>query len=118
ALDVSVENIPTLDGDTLVLVDTSGSMDATLSAHSTVARWEVGALFGVAFALRNSGKLVEFATGSRTVPVRTGQSVLTAMQAVKPGSVGHGTELHKALRASYDGQRRVVVFSDMQTMDS
>jgi hypothetical protein len=33
------------------------------------------------------------------------------------GEVGHGTQIAASLRATYEGHNRVVIVSDMQTMD-
>jgi hypothetical protein len=90
ALDLSVPNIPELDGRNLILVDTSSSMGAELSTHTRQVRdmrrkkfinpqtgqddfidvkvpscVNAAALFGIALGIRNPGKvdLWSFATG-------------------------------------------------------
>ena len=57
ALNLTLKNIPRLEGNTLVMVDASGSMTGPLSGRSQAARWELATLFGAALTLRNSGKL-------------------------------------------------------------
>ncbi len=52
-LDHTVANIPELDG-TLVVIDTSGSMQATVSRRSTMPRVEVAAVMAMATAKRAS----------------------------------------------------------------
>ncbi|RJL21131.1 TROVE domain-containing protein [Bailinhaonella thermotolerans] len=121
ALGHAVGNIPALGGRTLVLVDTSASMQAPLSGRSSVSRVEVGALFGVAFAARTRAcDLVGFANGVFTHHLRPAASVLKQTQAFteRIGEVGHGTDIPGAVRAAYAGHERVVIVSDMQTIGS
>ena len=112
--------IPALDGRTLVLVDTSGSMTATVSERSQVQNMEVGALFGVALAMRGlSVDLFGWATGVFPHNIVKGGSVLKQCDAfmAKAGSVGHGTDMVAAIRGTYRQgvHTRVVVVTDMQT---
>lgn len=121
ALGHACANIPALDGRTLVLVDTSGSMTSTVSDRSQVQYMEVGALFGVALAMRGlSVDMVGFATGVFPHNVIKGGSVLKQCEAFmsKAGSVGHGTDIAGAIRSTYRQgvHTRVVVVTDMQTM--
>jgi TROVE domain len=117
ALTAATANVPRLPGRTLVLVDTSGSMQSPVSAHSQVRHVDVGALFGVALAHRGSDvDLVGFASGHFRHRVRPSGSVLKEVEAfcARIGEVGHGTETAAALQATYRGHDRVVVVSDMQ----
>lgn len=117
ALTASVANIPALPGRTLVLVDTSGSMGATVSGRSSVRHVDVAALFAVALAARGCAvDLVGFADGSFNHPLVKGGSVLRQAEAfcARVGEVGHGTQTVAALRKAYAGHDRVVLFSDMQ----
>lgn len=134
ALDASVGNLPQFRGKTLVLVDTSGSMQGRLSDRSSVSHAEVGALFGVALAKAgNQVDLHGFAGGnsygwnrssSGAVQFRhdlaEGGSILRGVTSftARLGEVGHGTEISKAYRQSYDGHDRVVLVSDMQSFGS
>jgi len=120
ALQLATRNIPALEGRTLVLIDTSGSMAAaTLSRRSAVRPVDAAALFG--FALAHRGAQVEvygFADGVFPHPVQRGGSVLKQVEEFgrRIGEVGYGTQIAEALRRTYRGHDRVVVFTDMQTM--
>lgn len=132
ALDASVGNLPKFPGRTLVLVDTSGSMGSVVSAKSSVTHAEVGALFGVALAKGGSDvDLHGFAGGyygwdSSLTRVQfkhdlpKGGSMLRGIESFtdRIGEVGHGTEITKAFKQSYDGHQRVVLVSDMQSFGS
>lgn len=119
ALSASCANIPDLPGRTLVLVDTSGSMQTHVSNKSQVSYADIGALIGTAIA-RKCGPdrvdLVGFANGTFQFPIKRGGSLLREIEGfcARNGSVGHGTETVAALKASYSGHDRVVIVSDMQ----
>lgn len=120
ALDLSVRNIPKVEGRTLILIDVSGSMTGTLSEKSTVARWEAGALFGVAQYLKSANAdIVAYATRSQAVPMTPGTSVLRGIEKVADvvhnGRLEHGTNTFQALEAHYAGHDRLFIFSDMQS---
>lgn len=118
ALRLSCSNVPALPGKTLVLVDTSGSMNAPVSERSKLMRHEAGALFGAMFATRGEDvTLVAYATDpavlGRPAP---GASPLTVVKRVLSANTnGWGTETAKALRQTYDGHDQVFVFTDEQS---
>lgn len=119
ALDYSTKNIPTLKGRTLVLVDTSASMEAQLSERAKVRYVEAAALFGVALA-RAAAKvdLYGFGTGTFRHELAYGGSVLRQTEQLvrRVGEAGHGTDIAGAIRQTFAGHDRVVVFTDMQTI--
>ncbi len=120
ALDLAVKNVPALSGRTLVLTDTSASMTRPVSGGSKVRHFEIAALFAAAVAKNaDAVDLVSFATGWEPIRFRKTQSVLRTIEKVEAriGKVGHGTHLGRALKSTFRGHDRVVVFSDMQTHD-
>lgn len=121
ALTLSVKNIPELPGRTLILADTSGSMGSYVSDKSKMTMVEAAGLFGAALAVRNPGSnFYGFANNVFELTVAKGSSVLKAARRFegKRGSVGHGTEIFQSLQTTYNGHDRVILLSDMQTMDS
>lgn len=109
-------NVPDLGGRTLVLVDTSGSMDTSVSVKSRVSRMAAGALFGTALAMKGQGDLVGFATDSFPFPLKKGAGLLSEVERLlrKANSVGRGTNMTDAVRRHYRGHDRVVIVTDMQ----
>lgn len=94
ALRLSTANIPMLPGRTLVVCDTSGSMERPVSAKSQIRHVDVAALFAVALAARGAKvDLVGFADGVFGQPLQSGGSVLKQTEAFcrRIGEVGHGT---------------------------
>jgi TROVE domain len=120
ALDAAVGNIPGLPGRTLILIDTSASMGQPLSRRSTMTIVQAAALFGLATGIRNRDRadLVGFADGQFRVQRSAYRlSVLKSVAAFtsRIGEVGHGTRIAEAVRATYRGHDRVMIFTDMQT---
>ena len=120
ALAASAAGVPALPGRTLVLVDTSGSMQGAVSQRSKVRHVDIGALIGVVVAARCGRRnvdLVGFADGHFSHVLPDGGSVLKGIEGftARVGEVGHGTRMIEAIKAAYRGHDRVVIVSDMQT---
>jgi hypothetical protein len=121
ALELSTQNIPTFDSNTLVLIDISGSMSSVVSNKSKMSRAGAAALFGAAVAAKSPGKvdLVMFADSSVKLTVKPGTSVLKIVQEIerKNGIIGYGTQTADALRKHFDPKKhkRVFIFTDGQS---
>jgi hypothetical protein len=121
-LDHTVANIPALDG-TLIVIDTSGSMQAPVSGRSKLQRVEVAAVMAMATAKRAADVDV-IIYGQTNAPVKglAGASVLAGVDKVvrSVGSVGHATFGHTAIARWYNPKRhrRAVIFTDDQQHDS
>jgi hypothetical protein len=121
-LELTLANIPPLDG-TLVVIDTSGSMQAAVSNRSKLQRVEVAAVMAMATAKRaRDVDVVIFGERNAQVKGLRGASVLAGVSKVvgAVGSVGHATYGHTAIAANFDQKRhrRVVMFTDDQQHDS
>lgn len=119
AVNLACRNVPVLPGRTLVLVDVSGSMRATVSDKSGLSRMEVGSLFGAMLASRaGNATLVAFGTQHESFGTPpAGSSVLRLAQDVQGAGarLGWGTNTEPALRATFDGHDQVFVFTDEQS---
>lgn len=120
ALGLSLKNIPTLGGRTLILVDTSGSMSGSnLSAKSKMTFEEAAGLFGIALALKGEADLWAWASDAYQFEFK-GTSVLKNLEKYQSENsrVGVGTDLERAIRKAYVPGKydRMVVISDMQVM--
>jgi hypothetical protein len=117
ALALSVSNIPALPGRTLVVVDTSYSMNAPFSKDGMLRRWDAAVLFGVALAQRCAGAdVVSYSDTSGLFPVRPGESLLRALDRWQAGGffLGGGTYTAAALSMHYARHDRVVLLTDEQ----
>jgi hypothetical protein len=122
ALDASLGNIPAPRGRTAVFVDLSGSMEDRLSDKSTARRVDAAALFAFAYARATGAEVFGFATGSGSIQIRPGVSVLaaTAELAGQTRSLfGTGTNTCSAIHAHFRPERhdRAIVFTDDQSRD-
>ena len=119
ALDLATKNIPAFKGRTLVLIDTSWSMQGAISVKSSVSAAEVAALVGSALA--KSGQDVDitlFATYSAPHVFPRGGSTLATTKSIlaRQGELGMSTNIGTALQ-SFNDHDRVIILSDMQTTD-
>ena len=120
ALTASLANVPTLDGRTLVLIDTSASMTGrAFSARGSMTPAKAAAVFGIVLAIRSGADVYGFADGVFKHEVPKGASALKEIRRFvsRTGEVGHGTQIAQSLRATWKGHDRVFLISDMQTMD-
>lgn len=120
ALNLSLRNVPAMAGRSLVLIDTSASMQSGLSARSKMSPGKAAAVFGVVLAARGGADVYGFADGVFRHDVPKGASVIREIDRFirRTGEVGHGTNIAQSIRATYAGHERVFVISDMQTMDA
>ncbi len=136
AMDLSINNVPTLDGNTLILVDTSASMTNDLPSKPKDPKYvsknpmpvlkmmDVGIILGCIVMGHNNGELWEFASTSSRVNFRPGTDVIERVVAARgdSGKNGHGTEiqsaLDKATRGRYKHFNRVIILTDMQGHDN
>jgi hypothetical protein len=116
ALDLSLQNMPSFSGKTLILTDTSGSMGGVMSGKSTMSRLEAAALFAVALALKGEEvDLFGFADYTFRHNITRGSSVLREMDAFtrRVGEAGYGTAISNAM-TQWDGHDRVVHYTYIQ----
>jgi 60 kDa SS-A/Ro ribonucleoprotein len=102
-------------GRTVLLVDTSGSMDAPLARRSEMLRMD--AACGLAVLLREVCEAVEvysFSDKLVRVPSRRGFALRDAIVSSQPHG---GTELGHALRSLREAYDRIIVITDEQSHD-
>lgn len=128
ALGHCLASIPQLPGRTLVLVDTSSSMNEAFSKDGTLMRWDAAVIFGVALAQRCAhAEVVSFSSaqmyyhdpaGAKTkpFPLAGGESLLRSIERWKSGGffLGGGTDTAGALRKHFKDHDRVVIVTDEQ----
>lgn len=131
ALNHSLSNVPPLTGRTLILVDTSTSMEGPFSKHSSLKRWDAAAVFGLALALRcDHADVVSYSakgygtswayhdtSHTKQFPLTAGESLLRAIDRWKVGGyfLGGGTDTAGAVRRHFAGHDRVVILTDEQS---
>ena len=116
----SVENMPQLDGETLIVLDVSGSMGQPISAKSSLSVAEVSAVYAAALCLSdNKVDYCKFGTNCR---FGNGYPVLYVFQFIEElcrnEGLGHGTNFDSVFHKLNKHYDRILLFSDMQMMDS
>ena len=116
ALDLSLANVPSLPGRTLILWDCSGSMfDRVGGERSKLSRAESAGVFCAALALRaEDATLVQYGTSYREIKVPKAGSLLRLASTVS--SMG-GTNTWGAAQATYRNHDRIIIVTDEQTSD-
>jgi hypothetical protein len=116
ALNLSLANVPSLPGRTLVLVDTSTSMFGRFSIRGGIGQMQQAALFGVALASRaEDATVVSFSNRTMEFPLVAGESMIRAWTRFDHEyKLGGGTRTAQALRTHYHGHDRVIIITDEQ----
>lgn len=113
ALSEAVAEMPPFDGETFVLVDVSGSMDAALSAKSDMQRIDAGAALGALVPGRK--RVFTFSNAVVEVPPRNGMAGVDAIVRSQPHQ---GTYLGQAVSAlARFPHDRLIVITDEQSHD-
>jgi 60 kDa SS-A/Ro ribonucleoprotein len=116
AMQAALAELPRLCGRTIVVVDNSGSMAASISRKSDMTRADAAA--GVAIVARGvceSVRVFAFSDKCVEVPPRTGMALRDAIQAATPmGSTQLGAAVSKASTVAHD---RLIVITDEQSAD-
>jgi hypothetical protein len=115
AIDLSLQNVPSLPGRTLIMVDLSGSMDDALSDKSEVKRIAPASIFAAALAIRaEHPTLVGFSETTKVVPVNKTNSVLLLTKDLVTAVPHMGTQTWQAVRDHFSGHDRVIILTDEQ----
>jgi 60 kDa SS-A/Ro ribonucleoprotein len=104
ALNKSIVNVPKFDGETLVVIDTSGSMSGKPS--------EIASLFGSMIAKVNGCDVMTFDNNARYVTYNQMDSVLTIRNSFR--FAGGGTNFQDIFVKANKSYKRVIILSDMQ----
>ena len=104
ALEVSIQNVPKFDGETLVVMDVSGSMSGRAS--------EIASLFGAVLAKANNCDVMTFATNASYKSYNPLDSVMSIRNSFKYS--GGGTNFKAIFEKANKKYDRIIILSDMQ----
>lgn len=116
ALQLSLLNVPEFGGRTLILIDTSGSMNQAFGNDTELRMWDAAAMFGIALALRcEHADVVSFSNHTKVFPVTPGSSLLRSLEKFKTSYfLNGGTQTAEAVAKHYQGHDRVIILTDEQ----
>lgn len=104
ALDISGCNVPKFDGETLVVLDVSGSMSGKPS--------EIASLFGAMIAKANNCDVMTFANNADYKSYNPSDSIMTIRNSFRFS--GGGTNFKSIFQTANKNYDRVIILSDMQ----
>ena len=113
AIDISLNNVPKFDGDTLVVLDVSSSM------RTTACDWDekktpalIGSLFSTVLVKANNADIITFDEVARYVNVNPSDSTITIANGLQFN--GGGTDFTTIFPVANKKYDRVIILSDMQ----
>jgi hypothetical protein len=108
AMELSLSNVPEFDGDTLIALDNSGSMNGRPSL--------IAALFAaVLYKSQKSADVLVFSDSAVYVTkANPGDSLQTLANTFKGANRPAGTNFHSIFQTAHKAYKRIVVLSDMQ----
>lgn len=104
AVDISINNVPKFDGETLVVLDESGSMTGKPA--------QIGSLFSAVLVKSNNADFITFSDLARYQNVNPLDSTITISKAIKFAS--GGTNFHSIFQTANKKYDRIIILSDMQ----
>ena len=104
AVDIAIQNVPVFDGDTLVVLDVSGSMRGKPA--------EIGALFSAVLIKANDADFITFSDRAEYRNITTMDSTITIANSIH-FAMG-GTDFHSIFHTANKKYDRVIILSDMQ----
>lgn len=117
AVDISLENVPVMDGKTLVMLDESGSMTFSPYGGNRTPPARIGALFAAALVRANNADLVMFDLSARYINLPPAP-ILTQAVLMEREMHGGGTNLNAAfdlITGQHQKYDRIIILSDMQS---
>ena len=104
AVDISCSNVPIFKGETLVVLDVSGSMSGKPS--------QIGSLFSAILVKSNNTDFLTFDSSARYQNLNPSDSVLTIAKSIR--FTGGGTDFKTIFRTANKRYDRIIILSDMQ----
>jgi hypothetical protein len=111
----SLKNLEKLPGETIVLVDVSGSMEANISTKSEVSRMDAAfSLAVLAKELCENCRIFAFSDSVTEVPSRRGFGMMDKMRRIGHGGTHIGLAVEEMNKYNHD---RLIVITDEQSHD-
>ena len=106
AIDISCANVPKFEGNTLVVLDKSGSMSGQ-PLH-------IGSLFAAVLAKANNADIMMFADTAKYFNFNVKDSATTIAQKLRDNGFGGGTDLKPIFTTANQKYDRIIILSDEQ----
>jgi 60 kDa SS-A/Ro ribonucleoprotein len=106
AIDISCDNVPRLDGDSVIFLDVSGSMESANVA-------QIASIFAAVCAKAWNADVIKFSDSATYVNYNAKDSTMSLARSFKYSS--GGTNMPAAVQAMNKKYDRILILSDMQT---
>lgn len=110
AVDISISNVPKFDGETLVVLDVSGSM--AMNSKGNKSPHIIGSLFSAVIAKSNNCDFMVFADSAQYHNINPMDSTITIANSIRFAS--GGTNFHSIFQKANKKYDRIIILSDMQ----
>lgn len=122
ALELSIENLPVLEGITAGFADVSGSMNDKVSEKSTITMKEIACLYlAMLSKISPQSRKYVFADQIAQINVIRQDSILSIMRQIMESHVGGGTYGHLTIQTLLNQKLkvdRIIIFTDEQMYES
>lgn len=105
AVEIALSNTPIFDGKTLIVLDSSGSMEEILPRASILA---------ASLYQKNDADYLTFADEAKYLTLNSGDSVLTAARQIEEKGLGGGTNFHAIFEEANRSYNRIIILTDSQ----
>lgn len=126
AVNIALGNVPKFDGDTLVIVDRSGSMGGGVQriggrgywagGGNSIGSdpWDIAAMFAAALARTNEADVLLFSSDGQYVSINPRSDVFGIIESLERYRDGSGTDFRKMINKINKPYDRIVILSDEQ----
>lgn len=106
AIDIAMRNVPYFEGKTLVVLDTSGSMQGKPI--------NIGAMFAAALIKSNDADYITFSTNAKYQVYNPLDTTVTIAAQMVQSAIGGSTDFHAIFATANRAYDRIIILSDMQ----
>lgn len=111
AMEIALNNVPKFEGETLIAVDTSGSMGIGEESKSPA---QIASLFAAALAKENNADVLIFDSDARYININLDDSLGTIVENLQKMFRGGATNFKAAFEKANKKYDRIIILSDMQ----
>ena len=121
AMDISITNIPKLNGNTCIAVDNSGSMNNNISSRSVIKYKDIAATLGASLNKISNSLVIVFSENAVPLILDSNDSILSNVQTILSSCEPSSTNAYKVPQLLLEKEiraDRLILLSDMQCWNS
>ena len=114
ALELSLDNVPSFDGRTLIVLDDSGSMTWGRRKQMNRSPIQIGAIFAAMLYKSNDADLMRFSDDASFLSPYHGDAAMSIADNLIKNARSAGTNFHAIFQTARRAYDRIIILSDMQ----